>query len=61
MLPLPCLSLAESPLGIRRVRRIHIKGVTARFDFDGLRISQIHQSVENKATGTPQVMFYNHL
>ena len=33
------------------VGRINIKGVTVRFGFDVLRISQVLKSVENKATG----------
>ena len=38
---------------------IHIgKGVFGRFGFDDRRISQIHRQVKNKATGTPQGMYY---
>ena len=36
---------------------IYIKGVTERFDFDSLRISQVHRLVKNKATGTPYGVF----
>ena len=36
---------------------IYIKGVTERFGFDAIRISQIHRLVKNKATGTPQGCF----
>ena len=40
---------------------IHIgKGVFGRFGFDDSRISQIHRQVKNKATGTPQGMYYIH-
>ena len=36
---------------------IYIKGVTERFGFDAIRISQVHRLVKNKATGTPQGCF----
>ena len=32
---------------------VYIKGVTVRFGFDAIRISQVQMSVKNKATGTP--------
>ena len=34
------------------------KGVFGRFGFGDSRISQIHRQVKNKATGTPQGMYY---
>ena len=37
-------------------RSTYIKGVTVRFDFDAIRISQIQRLVKNKATGTPYGM-----
>ena len=37
---------------------ILVKGVFGRFGFDGVRISQVHRQVKNKATGTPQGMYY---
>ena len=36
---------------------IYIKGVTERFGFDVVRISQVLRIVKNKATGTPQGCF----
>ena len=38
-----------------------IKGVFVRFDFDNLRISQIHRQVKNKATRTPHEVYYIHI
>lgn len=42
------------------VGRINIKGVTVRFGFDVLRISQVLKSVENKATGNALRDVYMH-
>ena len=57
-LHLSCLSHAESLVGWRRGRLIYIKGVSVRFGFDGLRTSQLQQYVKNKATETPQGVYY---
>ena len=43
--------MLKAPMGRWWVGHINIKGVTVRFGFDVLRISQVLKSVENKATG----------
>ena len=50
----------KPPMGRWWVGRINIKGVTVRFGFDVLRISQVLKSVENKATGNALRDVYMH-
>ena len=47
------IAFAESPLGGKRARHIHIKGVTERFGFDVVESRKFKLIVKNKATVTP--------
>ena len=51
------IAFAESPLGGKRARHIHKKGVTERFGFDVPESRKFKLLVKNKATGTPLGMF----
>lgn len=53
-----CLARLKALNEQRLGRHTYGKGVFGRFGFGDSRISQIHRQVKNKATGTPQGMYY---